>query len=180
MGLCAVLAYIDLHVVMEYIDSRCWTVQRSTSSFSSLSLTIPANLLPVFLHICDQVEVVPVTCLDVSLSISPPAHPLICCCLFLSLPPTHSTCMHVFSLNTCNLRPCQSHQSGTLDFRLLFDANTCMLGLWCQVSETYLGAKAFCSACRSQFRHYYEVKCELNIPSLLFHCLAGTQHINPH
>lgn len=103
MGLCAVLVSLYWPVSDHgIIDSRYWTVWRSTSSSSLLSPTIPAHLLPLFLHICDQVVVIPVTCLDVSLSISTP-HSLICCCLFLSLPPTHSTCMHVFSLSSSSV-----------------------------------------------------------------------------
>lgn len=63
-------------------------------------------------------------------------HPLISVSLLLSLPPTHSICMLVFSVSSSswNMRPCQTYHLGTLDIRLLFGVNLYIFILWCQVS----------------------------------------------
>lgn len=59
---------------------------------------------------------------SISLSLAVSSYP------FLPRSPHACLCFHWAALlSPRNLRPCQSHQWGTLDLRLLFGANTCVL-----------------------------------------------------
>lgn len=82
----------------------------------------------------------PVTCLAVFLSISRFSYPLIFCCLFLSLAPTHSTCMLGFSLSSSSvtMQPETLSKSPVGKFghqaAVWCQHMYCILWLWCQVS----------------------------------------------
>ena len=120
------------------MDAGCWTLCPSTSTpsvactNSSLTPTcsVPSRLWPscydalfLSLFLCLYLG------LSTPLSLAVSSYP------FLPRSPHVFLCFHwAAPLSPCNLSPWQSHLWGTLDLRLLFGANTCVLLLWCQVS----------------------------------------------
>lgn len=99
----------------------------------------------------------------VSLSISRFSTPLIYCCLPLSLPPTLSTCMLVFSLSSFCHHATWDPVKATSGER--WTSGCCLVPTHVysdfgakSLCDFTLDAKAFCSACHNQFKHYYKVK----------------------